>query len=118
MHSNAVSSSCSIQALRTGLIPACNSASSHTPKNARTSQLSRCASSTGSTRLAHSNPTHANNRPLTKPTLHTSATRYQRRTAASALVYLRPRFTQNSTSPLAIIRQLTRPQTKYSQRIG
>ncbi|MNJ69264.1 hypothetical protein D3C77_655940 [compost metagenome] len=53
-----------------------------------------------------------------KPTLHTSATRYQRRAEASALAYLRPRFTQNSTSPLAIIRQLNSPQTKYSQRIG
>ncbi|MNP73379.1 hypothetical protein D3C76_1700810 [compost metagenome] len=55
-----------------------------------------------------------------KPTLHTSATRYQRHAEASAvaLAYLRPRFTQNSTNPLAIITQLTSPQTKYSQRIG
>ncbi|MNF02561.1 hypothetical protein D3C80_2017230 [compost metagenome] len=55
-----------------------------------------------------------------KPTLHTSATRYQRRAEAWAvpLAYLRPRLTQNSTNPLAIITQLTSPQMKYNQRIG
>ncbi|MNN26413.1 hypothetical protein D3C81_1399180 [compost metagenome] len=120
MHSIAAITSCSTQARFAGLTPACNNANNHTPKNARTSQLSRCTSSTGSTRLAHSRPTQASSNPLMKPTLHTSTTRNHRRaeTWVVALAYLRPRLTQNSTSPLAIITQLTSPQMKYNQRIG
>ncbi|MNJ69346.1 hypothetical protein D3C77_656860 [compost metagenome] len=83
-----------------------------------TSQLARCASSTGSRRLAHSKPAQASIRPATNATLKLSATLYQRCADTEALAYLRRRLTQNSTSPVPIIAVLTNAHTKYSQRIG